>query len=361
MDGSQLNRRIVRWLQARFGRGDARIAPRQGRGPTFHVIIIDGTMSSLEPECIGNPGITYRLLQEVGSAVSLFYHPGLQWSHWRRAGDVIAGRGINRQIRIAYSWLASRYRPGDRVFLFGYSRGAYAVRSLAGIIDSVGLLRTECATERNVRDAYRHYRQDYSAASTVAFRRAHCHEAVPIEMIGVWDTVKSLGINVPWLWRLSVPKHAFHNHQLGHSVRKGVHAIARHETRVAYSPVLWESDPAYPGTLVQMWFPGVHGDVGGQLSGFEEARPLSNISLVWLLSEAEKSGLPLPDGWRDRFEQDATAPSLGTFRGMARWLISRRPRRAGRDPSERVHPSIAEARASSGKNTGWFPRLLGGA
>lgn len=360
MDASQLNRRITRWLQARFGRAEAQTAPRYSREPTIHVIIIDGTMSSLEPECIGNPGLTYRLLQEVGSAVSLFYHPGLQWSHWRRAGDVISGRGINRQIRLAYSWLASRYRPGDRIFFFGYSRGAYAVRSLAGIIDSVGLLRSDCATERNVRDAYRHYRHDYSAVSTAAFRRAHCHASVPIEMIGVWDTVKSLGINMPWLWRLSVPKHAFHNHQLGHSVRKGVHAIARHETRVAYSPVLWEADPTYPGTLIQMWFPGVHGDIGGQLGGFEAARPRANIPLVWMLTEAASAGLPLPEGWRSRFPQDATAPSMGTFRGMARWLVSRKPRVAGRDPSERVHPSVAEARAARVKSTGWLPALYNG-
>lgn len=361
MDRSQLNRRITRWLQARFGRGEAQTAPRQGRGPTIHVIIIDGTMSSLEPECIGHPGTTYQLLQEMGSAVSLFYHPGLQWSHWRRAGDVITGRGINRQIRIAYSWLASRYRPGDRVFLFGYSRGAYAVRSLAGIIDRVGLLRSECATERNVRDAYRHYRMDQSAASSEAFHRAHCHPAVPIEMIGVWDTVKSLGINMPWLWRLSVPKHAFHSHQLGHSVRRGVHALARHETRVAYAPVLWESDPDYPGTLLQTWFPGVHGDVGGQLGGFEAARPLANYSLVWMLQQAEDAGLPLPADWASRFPRDAGAPSMGTFRGMARWLITRKPRIAGRDPSERVHPSVAEARAAGERSAGWLAKRLGGA
>lgn len=68
------------------------------------------------------------------------------------------GPGINRQIRRAYGYLASRYRPGDRIFLFGYSRGAFAVRSLAGIMDRVGLLRADQATERNVQLAYRHYR-----------------------------------------------------------------------------------------------------------------------------------------------------------------------------------------------------------
>jgi len=359
MYGSQLNRRVVRWLEQRFGRGEAHTAPRVGRDPTVHVIIIDGTMSSLAPDCIGNAGLSYRLMQEMGSAISLFYHPGLQWSHWRRAGDVIAGRGINQQIRIAYSWLASRYRPGDRVFLLGFSRGGYAVRSLAGIIDRVGLLRTECATERNVRDAYRHYRHLQSPQAAAAFRQNNCHAEVPIEMIGVWDTVKSLGLNMPLLWRLSVPKHAFHNHQLGDSVRHGYQALARHETRVAYSPVLWETNPAYPGRMVQMWFPGVHGDIGGQIGAFQPARPLSHISLVWMLEQAESVGLPLPENWQERFPRDATAPSMGTFRGAARWLITRKPRVVGIDASERVHPTVAEARNASSEAPGWLPRLLG--
>ena len=359
MDGSQLNRRIVRWLQDRFGRGEVQTAPRVGRGPTIHVIIIDGTMSSLDEECIGNAGLTYKLLQEMGSAVSVFYHPGLQWSHWRRAGDVIAGRGINRQIRIAYSWLASRYRPGDQIFLMGYSRGGYAVRSLAGIIDRVGLLRTECATERNVRDAYRHYRHLQSPKSAEAFRKANCHANVPIEMIGVWDTVKSLGLNMPWLWRLSVPKHAFHNHKLGDSVKHGYHALARDETRVAYSPILWETNPEYPGRLVQMWFPGVHGDIGGQTGDFFQARPLTYIPLVWMLEQAEAVGLPLPEEWQARFPRDPSAPSMGTFRGMARWLITRRPRAVGLDASERVHPSVAQARNATEETSWWLPRLLG--
>ncbi|MEO0381843.1 MAG: DUF2235 domain-containing protein, partial [Pseudomonadota bacterium] len=109
-------------------------------------------MSSLDPGDETNAGLLAKLLGEMGSQVSLYYEPGLQWSEWRRAGDVLFGRGINRQIRRAYGYLASRYRPGDKIYLFGYSRGAYAVRSLAGIIDRVGLLRSDAATERNIRD-----------------------------------------------------------------------------------------------------------------------------------------------------------------------------------------------------------------
>lgn len=340
MDGSLLNRRIARVLQGIFGRGQAQTQPRV-RGNTIHVIIIDGTMSSLREGLESNAGLTFKLLREMGAQVSVYYEPGIQWSHWRRIGDVIAGRGINRQIRQAYGYLASRYRPGDKIFLMGYSRGAYAVRSLAGIIDRVGLLTARNATQRNVRDIYRHYQNSPDSDAANAFARAYCHDHVEIEMVGIWDTVKALGVSLPVIWRLSVPHHDFHNHALGQSVKRGYHALARHETRLAYDPVMWETDPDWHGELEQMWFRGTHGDVGGMLGGFEEARPLANIPMVWILEKAEAAGLPMPDGWRRRFPQDPSAPSSGTFRGVGRLLIARRARRVGLDSSERVHPSVA--------------------
>lgn len=341
MLGSRLNKSISSWLKSRFGAGLPEVAPPT-RGQTIHVIIIDGTMSTLEPGDETNAGLTAKLLGEMGAEVSLYYEPGLQWSHWRKGGDVIFGRGINRQIRRAYGYLASRYRPGDKVFLFGYSRGAYAVRSLAGIIDRVGLLRSQAATERNIRDVYRHYECSPDGDAARIFARNNCHKQIDIEMIGVWDTVKSLGLNMPYLWRLSAPRHAFHNHQLGKSVKHGFQALARNETRVAYAPVMWDTRDDWDGHLLQMWFRGTHGDVGGHLTGYRAARPLANIPLVWMLERAEHCGLPLPDQWAGRFPQDATAPSVGTFRGLGRWFITRRPRMVGCDPSERVHPSISQ-------------------
>ena len=105
-------------------RPDTDFSPK--RGAQTHVIILDGTMSSLHPGCESNVGHTYALLREMSSKVSIYYEPGLQWRDWRSSIDVLMGRGINAQIRRAYGYLASRYRPGDRIFLIGYSRGAYA-------------------------------------------------------------------------------------------------------------------------------------------------------------------------------------------------------------------------------------------
>lgn len=311
-------------------------------------------MSSLVPGHETNAGRAYGLCREMGAALSIYYEPGLQWTDWRSARDVMVGRGINRQIRRAYGYLASRYRPGDRIFLMGYSRGAYAVRSLAGAIDMMGLLRAQVATERNIRDVYRHYECDPTSEAAQAFRRAKCLEKVEIEMIGVWDTVKSLGLNMPVLWRFSVKSHAFHNHELSHNVKAGFHALALDETREAYKPVVWSSPQGFAGRVEQMWFPGTHGDVGGQLGGFEEARPLANIPLVWMLERAQMAGLPLPEGWAQRFPRDATAPMLGTFRGHGRFLISRRARKVLQDPSEALHDSVS-LRATTAPQ----PRLFG--
>ncbi len=341
MPWRQLHNRILSWIWP--GRAARRSAPIRREGGLIHVIILDGTMSSMEPGCESNAGLACRLLSGIGAPVSVYYEPGLQWPDWRSTPDVMLGRGINRQIRRAYGYLASRYRPGDRIFLMGYSRGAYAVRSLAGVIDTVGLLRADCATERNVQTAYRHYQSAPGSPIARDFRRAYCHDAVEIEMVGVWDTVKALGFRVPFLWQWSEARHAFHSHQLGPSVKHGFHALALDETRSVYAPVLWETpeDTTAP-RAEQVWFRGTHGDVGGHLGGDEAARPLANIPLVWMLERAELCGMPLPEGWQARFPCDPAAPSIGTWRGLGKLFLLRRRRVLLADRSERVHETVGQ-------------------
>ncbi|WP_297771111.1 DUF2235 domain-containing protein [uncultured Roseovarius sp.] len=345
---------IFEWLHPGPKEGHPAFAHR--RGPVTHVLILDGTMSTLAPGCETNAGLTYKLLREMaGSDLSLYYEAGIQWRDWRATGDIILGRGINRHIRRAYGYLASRYRPGDRIFLMGYSRGAYAVRSLAGVIDRIGLLRAEAATERNVRLAFRHYRCAPHDAAAMAFSNAYCHAECHVEMVGVWDTVKALGLRIPVLWRFRVDAHGFHSHHLGRTTRHGFHALALDETRNAYTPVLWECRPEYDGHVEQVWFRGSHGDVGGQLCGYNVARPLSNIPLVWMLECAEGCDLKLPEGWRARFEQDVNAPPVGTWQGWSKILLLRSPRIVGRDRSERLHESV-----DGQVRRGWGgPRLAG--
>ena len=315
-----------------------------GRGVVDHIIILDGTMSSLLPGKETNAGLAFHLLSvpTPGQRRRLYYEPGLQWEGWASLGGVAQGRGLNRQIRRAYGWLASQYRPGDRIFLLGYSRGAFAVRSLAGMIDQIGLLRHSHATERNVTLAYRHYRTGPQSQAAQAFAQDTCHPSAPIEMVGVWDTVKALGLRLPLLWMLTDRHHAFHSHRLGASVRHGFHALALHETRAVFAPVLWDCPEGWQGNVEQVWFAGAHADVGGQVGGFAAARPLANLPLVWMLDRAETCGLALPDGWRARFPGNPQAPMVGTWRSWGKLFLLRSRRVVGRDRSEKLHPSVGE-------------------
>ena len=109
----------------RPGQTAAQTARGARRGPVDHVLILDGTMSTLTPGLRDQCGADLQAPERGGGAeMTVFYEAGIQWRDWRATGDIILGRGINHQIRRAYGYLASRYRPGDRIFLLGYSRGA---------------------------------------------------------------------------------------------------------------------------------------------------------------------------------------------------------------------------------------------
>ena len=327
-----------------FFRRTERSVPKHSRDPIDHVVLVDGTMSVLDDGQETNFGLVYKLLSEAARTanVSIIYEAGNQWTDWSRTLDIIEGRGINRQIRRAYGWLATRYRPGDRIFLIGFSRGAYAVRSLAGVIDRIGLLTQENATERMIRDAYRHYQLDTDPETCAEFAKSYCHAETPVEAVAVFDTVKALGFRAPFVWKWEEVKHAFHNHHLGPSIRHGFHALALDENREAFQPVLWECKDDWEGHVEQVWFRGAHGDIGGQITGYLAARPLSNIPLTWMLSRLEACALPLPDNWRERFPTDPDAPWVGTWHGWGKYFLARKKRVVGVDRSEAIHPSVKD-------------------
>ncbi len=314
------------------------------RGPATHVVILDGTMSSLADGFETNAGLTFKLLREAGHKANLtvYYEAGIQWRDWTETFGVIAGRGINRQIERAYGVLCSRWHPEDRIVLIGYSRGAFAVRSLAGVIQRIGIVKHHDATERHVKLAYRYYTHGARSPFARRFKELYCDRSADVAAIGVWDTVKSLGLRLPILWKFEEKRHSFHSDGLEPCVRSAFHALALDETRDAFSPEMWSPQNRWNGQIEQVWFKGTHGDIGGQLGGRLEVRPLSNIPLVWLLDRLESQGLPLPDGWRDRFPSDVTAPSVGTWAQWGKLFWSRHRRKVGRDPSERLHETVAD-------------------
>jgi uncharacterized protein (DUF2235 family) len=215
------------------------------RPPHTHVVLLDGTMSSLKTRLRDEyrPDLPPLVDLPRNAHVTLYYEPGIQWRGFRRAHEVVAGVGINRQIRRAYLFLARNYQPGDRVVLMGYSRGAYAVRSLAGLIDRMGLLRAAQIDEETLDRVYHLYREAPNSPAARALRDARCHAHVEIAFLGVFDTVRALGIRWPILWRFAATPHPYHSHALGPSTRVARHALALDETRDAYEPVLWEVAP----------------------------------------------------------------------------------------------------------------------
>lgn len=310
------------------------------RPPRTHIFLIDGTFSRLDEGRETNVGLTYRLLEEVGQTMgqTVGYHPGVQGTGLKKWLHAAAGIGINDAMIEAYATLASRYKPGDRIVLMGFSRGAYAVRSVAGWIGRLGLLKAQHATERRVRRAFRHYEGVSLSHAGRRFAEKYCHQDICIEMIGVWDTVSALGIPYPVLNRLAPMATEFHDHMIGRNVRHAFQALAIDETRVAYDPVCWDPAPDWPGVMEQVWFPGAHADIGGHAARGD--RGVSNIPLVWMLERLSACGVALPDEWQGRFAQDAAARAIGNIRGHGWLFIFRTPRLVRQTAHESIHISV---------------------
>ena len=314
------------------------------RKPIDHVIIIDGTQSLLDAGLETNAGILYKLLQEAAepSKLRLHYDPGVQGRGLTSWITIAAGIGINQSICAAYNWLASGYRKGDRIFLFGFSRGAFAARSIAGMIAEVGLVSNAQATERVLKQAFRLYESKAEPQVLQEFQRENSQTDVSIDMVGVWDTVKALGLPYPLLSRLAPMATEFHKETVSKPVKRAYQALAMHETRIAYRPILWETDEGFEGIIEQVWFRGVHSDIGGHVKTYPPARLLSNIPLRWMLGKGEACGLPFPKDWRERYPIDQNAPSVGSFRGTAKLFWLRARRAMGMKCCEYLHPTAVD-------------------
>jgi uncharacterized protein (DUF2235 family) len=234
----------------------------------------------------------------------VYYEPGVGTSPDDRVVGGAFGYGLSQNIRNPYRFLAEQYQPGDDLFLFGFSRGAYTARSLAGLIRNCGLLRPEHADQ--VDPAFALYRDRTSsthpsAMASVIFRRMYAWDSSDIHFIGVWDTVGALGIptdlpgweDVSHVYKGWERLWGFHDTQLSSHVHHARHALAVDEQREPFRPCLWTQDPQ-PGdqTLEQVWFSGVHSEIGGG----SRTTGLSDISLLWLVGQAQECGLRVDPG-----------------------------------------------------------------
>ncbi|MEI6755189.1 MAG: DUF2235 domain-containing protein [Paludibacter sp.] len=228
-----------------------------------------------------------------------FYDFGVGTDWFDRLAGGAFGIGINKNIVDAYMHIVNHYEPGDEIYLFGFSRGAYTARSVAGLIRNSGLLTRDNEDKINVAlDLYRR-RDDAShpsAKEAIAFRRKYCHPEVKIKFIGVWDTVGPLGIPLKWFNKFNkeLMNCQFHDVTLSRYIENAYHAVSIDDHRKPYLPTLWkqQEDASKTGQVMeQMWFAGVHCDVGGSY----RHHGLSDCALHWMIEKAKAVGLEFND------------------------------------------------------------------
>jgi uncharacterized protein (DUF2235 family) len=268
------------------------------------VLCCDGTANEFARDRTNVVKLFYTLVHDP-AVQATYYHPGLGTMEAvgaltmtsRRITKLLGqaiGYGLETDIRDAYVFLMNHFQEGDRIFLFGFSRGAYTVRCVAALLHMYGLIRPGneplvpyairmmmAITKLRERNAQK---QDVDGYFELArqFKQHFCIEHCAPHFVGVWDTVSSIG----WIenpLRLPYTSNS-------PNIAIGRHAVAIDERRAFFRSNLWHPTPeGGPRDVKQVWFPGVHCDVGG---GYPEAESgLSKIPLQWMLAEAKVAGL----------------------------------------------------------------------
>ena len=293
------------------------------------VICCDGTGN----EYGRNNTNVVKLYQHVirDSEQIAFYDPGVGTFSFlgrevgRRVGIMLGrafGAGLQQNVEDAYRYLMDRYESGDRLFLFGFSRGAFTVRALAGMLHKCGLLQK--GSNNLIPYASKIYNRRGNEDVAAGFKRTYSHECKPY-VIGVWDTVGAMG----WFWGKK-----FFDTYLNEDVTYGYQAISIDERRRHFPVSLWNESRRNEGqTIEQVWFPGFHSDVGGSHAD----AGLSDITLKWMLENALERGLRLRDGWTECLAPDPLGEIHESRRGM--WRLW--PPAVRRIPeSAKIHASV---------------------
>ncbi|PCC98349.1 DUF2235 domain-containing protein [Halopseudomonas pelagia] len=300
------------------------------------VICADGTWQSPESD---KPTHVLRIAQAVapadaqGNRQVVFYDWGVGSEGDRLTGGV-TGKGIDKNIMDCYRFIVHNYDVGDQLFLFGFSRGAYTVRSLGGLIRNCGILKRAHAGHINA--AYELYRQRSPASSpgevkARQFRKDYAVADISqIEFIGVFDTVGALGIPAPFLGTLGTARYLFHDTEPSGIICHARHAVAIDENREDFEPALWTLKPGID--LKQVWFAGVHTDIGG---GYPD-HSLGDYAGVWICREAQSAGLHLEAHLQAQLQPNHLGSKHNEYKGFYR--IMRRSR--VRVPEAQLHRSV---------------------
>ncbi|MEQ1807220.1 MAG: DUF2235 domain-containing protein [Burkholderiaceae bacterium] len=343
------------------------MSPTPMPAPKVLVVFSDGTGNSAAKLQKTNVWRLYRALDlaaptpqqtAAGEAAQFaLYDGGVGASEFRPLALLggVFGYGLKRNVLDLYKFLCRNYRPGDRIYAFGFSRGAFTIRVLMGFVLRVGLLECndEASLHRDAPIAYRKYRRHFKARNLagvfrwlrdkafdfwgrlVTLRVAPGYVHVDaIEFVGVWDTVAAYGMPIvemtrgvdQWIWPTSMP-----NYVLSSRVKQARHALALDDERDTFHPLLWdEAAEAPPGDapprLQQVWFAGMHSDIGG---GYPDDS-LAHVALDWMMDEAQRCGLRFKPGAREQvtLEMNALGP-LHDSRSSLGMYYRYQPRRLG--------------------------------
>ncbi len=253
-----------------------------------------------------------------------FYDDGVGTSKFiplRLLGGAV-GWGFSQNVKDLYTELAHSYEPEDRLYLFGFSRGAYTVRTLAGLIQCCGIVDVRAFDENQIRDAVENCWQEFRKVAFTRIensnaRRSHTpsladtakdekpklarnsetgvslYQHVNIEFLGVWDTVSAIGAPTVELRRLvnAIYPLTFSELTVGPGVKKACHAISIDDERLTFYPELWNEQDGKDERVLQVWFAGVHSNVGG---GYPK-HGMSLVTLDWMMAEAKACGLRFLD------------------------------------------------------------------
>ncbi len=230
-------------------------------------------------------------VDDIGVAQTVFYDWGVG-SYYDKVGGGAFGAGLDKNVMDGYRYIVHNYDEGDEIFLFGFSRGAYTVRCLAGLINNCSILKKE--HENRIVEAYKLYKNpkekpDGEVSAQFRTNYALCQQA-PIHFVGVWDTVGSLGLPKS-IFGFIKDKHLFFDNKIGSIIKTARHALSIDELREDFEPTIWEQDYYKKVDLKQVWFAGVHADVGGSYPPDEQGQNLSDIPMIWMKNEAEKQNL----------------------------------------------------------------------
>jgi uncharacterized protein (DUF2235 family) len=315
------------------------------------VVCLDGTGNQLKAKGNTNVVRLYEMLDLADPSRQIaYYDPGVgtfsAQGAWTPVGQRISklfglafGSGLRTNLGEAYAYLMRHYEPGDRLFIFGFSRGAYTARALAGFLRAAGLLRPGSENlvpyavgvyARNKDWSDDDWSQLHQFAGAFAVR-VDQRTGIPVHYMGIWDSVKAAGIfrwgNLRWLYTRQIP-----------NVRTVRHAVSIDEKRRPYREYLIQP-PAKPPAPVtdEVWFAGVHSDVGGT---FDDDPRLPHITLKWMVDGALDAGLLLkPKAYQDSCQLTADN-ALGTVHRMG-WIWALLTYRHRRLPDNaRVHESV---------------------